>query len=213
MKTDDLVGKKFGRLEVVCRGEDFITKSGSHRLRWRCVCECGNYVDVLPYNLKRSNTKSCGCLNDETRLANSTKHGDRHTRLYSIWCNIKTRCYDSSSKNYKRYGGRGITMCDEWKESYVLFKEWAVNNGFSDDDRTLSIDRIDVNGNYDPSNCRWATPKVQANNRRNTIIIEAHDETHTLSEWADITGEKYHTLFARIYKLGWDPNKAIQTIK
>lgn len=211
MRDEDLTGMTFGRLTVVSVGNDFVSKNGERRMRWRCLCECGNYVDVLPYNLKRSNTKSCGCLNDDVRIEHSTKHGDRHTRLYSIWTGIKTRCFDKNNATYKRYGGRGITMCDEWKNSYTEFRDWAVNNGYSDDGcDSLSIDRIDVNGNYEPNNCRWSTAKVQANNRRNTIKITAHGETHTLSEWSDITGEKYHTLFARIYKLGWDPNVAIK---
>lgn len=190
MKMEDLTGMKFGRLEVISRGEDYFYSNGKHKVRWNCRCECGKCIQVLSNNLKRGNTKSCGCYNDEVRRTRSTTHGDRHTRLYSIWSNIKTRCYDSNSHNYIKYGARGITMCDAWKDSYDEFKKWAIENGYSDD---LSIDRIDVNGNYEPSNCRWSTAKEQANNRRNTIKITIQGEEHTLSEWADITGEKYHT--------------------
>lgn len=99
-------------------------------------------------------------------------------------------------------------MCEEWRESYSLFKIWALSSGY-DEESILSIDRIDVNGDYEPNNCRWSTPKTQANNRRNTVYIEAHNERHTLSEWSDITGVKYHTLFARLFKLNWNPEIAI----
>lgn len=210
VNAEDLTGMVFGRLTVISTGEDFVTNKGIHRMQWKCRCQCGNIVNVLPYNLKRGNTKSCGCLNSETRIKNSTTHGDRHTRLYRIWCGIKIRCYDSNNQDYIKYGARGITMCDEWRESYISFKVWAEAHGYSNDVADISIDRINVNGNYEPSNCRWANAKCQANNRRNTIRITAHGENHTLSEWADITGEKYHTLFARIYKLGWSPERAIK---
>ena len=212
MVAEDLSGMKFGRLTVIQKGECYICKNGIKRTRWLCRCECGNTVNVLAYNLKSGNSKSCGCLNDESRISRSTKHGMRHTRLYSIWTNIKSRCYLESSQNYERYGGRGISMCDEWRNSFESFMEWSVNNGY---DESLAgrgectIDRIDVNKNYSPDNCRWVDATTQANNRRNTIFVTAFGSTKSLAEWSRVTGIKYHTLFARIYKLGWSPEAAL----
>ena len=160
-------------------------------------------------NLKKGNSKSCGCLNMESILDRTVKHGDRHTRLYRIWCNMKGRCYNKNIPGYQRYGGRGISVCDEWLNDYVAFRDWALANGYDD---SLSIDRIDVDGEYSPYNCRWEDARVQANNRTNTVIIDAHGESHTLSDWAKLTGIKYHTLYARIYKLGISAEEAIQII-
>ena len=134
------------------------------------------------------------------------RHGDRHTRLYSIWTNMKTRCCNESATDYDKYGGRGIGICDEWINDYLAFKNWALSNGY---DETLSIDRIDVNGPYSPQNCRWANAKTQANNRTNTIFVTAHNQTHSLSEWSSLSGVRYHTLYARLFKLHMSPQEAI----
>lgn len=127
------------------------------------------------------------------------KHGERNSRLYTIWCRMKQRCFDTKIECYKNYGGRGITICDEWKNNYSAFKEWAINNGYKDD---LTIDRIDVNGNYEPNNCKWATRKEQANNTRTNRNITYNNETHTLAEWSDITGIQRDVIKSRIEK-GW----------
>lgn len=204
----NLSGEKFGRLLVLNQADDYVYPSGKRRTQWLCKCDCGNIVSVEQSNLLRSNSTSCGCYNNELRMLRNIKHGDRHTRLYGIWCGIKLRCYNPKSQSFKNYGARGITMCSEWKESYPSFKTWALSAGYNETDH-LSIDRIDVNGNYEPSNCKWANPVEQANNRRNTIFISSNGESHTLSEWAKISEIKYHTLYARIYKLGWDIDLAL----
>lgn len=210
---EDLTGLVFGRLTVAGRADDYVYPNGKRRSQWACRCECGNIVSVETSNLKRGNSKSCGCLNDELSTERFTTHGGRHERLYSIWTNMKNRCLNERSPSYLDYGGRGITICDEWVDSYENFRAWAYESGY-DESKPISdctIDRIDTDAGYSPGNCRWTDAKMQANNRRNTMFVTAFGSTHSLSEWAEITGIKYHTLFARITKLGWTAGKALST--
>lgn len=118
-------------------------------------------------------------------------------RLYRIWADMKRRCKNSDRPNYKNYGGKGIMVCQEWENSFDSFREWALNNGYSDD---LSIDRIDNNGNYEPSNCHWATAKEQANNKRNNFLISYKGETHTLAQWCEVFGLERNVVAMRIYR-------------
>ena len=139
---------------------------------------------------------------------NHLKHGKRHTSIYDIWRSMRQRCYNHNTINYKYYGAKGITVCDEWRESFEAFYEWAVVNGYQEG---LTIDRIDTNGNYEPNNCRWATQKTQQNNRQNNHLETYRGETHTIAEWSEITGIKVPTIWARLQK-GWSIEETL-TIK
>ena len=165
-KFVDLTGQRFGRLVVLKRAEN-----KGERPMWLCECECGNIKTVRGCDLKNGHTQSCGCLHKEVVTSilesnvNQNSHGKRRTRLYSIWCGVKTRCFNEGRKCFKDYGGRGITVCDEWRNSFEAFYEWAMANGYADN---LTIDRIDVNGDYSPENCRWITLDQQQRNKRTT---------------------------------------------
>lgn len=196
-KTSNLNGMKYGRLTVLYDTEKINEKTGSKYCM--CRCSCGRTIEVMKTSLKSGNTKSCGCLNKE-RLKKQKihyKHGGTHTKLYNLWWKIKQRCYCEYDNSYKNYGGRGITMCDEWLNDYIAFKEWAIKNGYKEG---LSIDRIDNDGNYEPSNCRWATKKEQANNRRTNIKLAYNNETHNLKEWAELLNINDGTLRSRYVK-------------
>lgn len=176
----DLIGQRFGRLTVVSLVE--AKSSASVPTEWICRCDCGNTTKVRGSNLLSGGTKSCGCLQKEIARNALFKHGDKNSRLYTIWCHMRHRCECVWEEGYPNYGGRGISVCSEWRNSYEAFKTWAHQSGYSD---KLTIERIDVNGNYCPANCRWATPKEQNLNKRNTIRIEYKGETKTQTEWAE----------------------------
>lgn len=198
-KLDDLTGKKFGRLTVIKRAERREPHRGAF---WLCKCDCGN-EKVISGNALKTTTKSCGCLNRENAVEKGKskyKHRMTGTRLYNIWSGIKTRCYNSKCKIYKYYGGNGIEMCKEWKDDFISFYDWATKNGYT---KNLSIDRIDVNGNYEPSNCRWATHIEQANNTSKNKRISIGGEEHTLHEWLRIKNINRGTYYRRI-EMGWD---------
>lgn len=204
-KFVDLTGKKFHRLTVIKRLENKIYKNGSQKARWLCKCECGKESIVASESLTGNHIKSCGCLKLETLKKVNTKHGGKHTRLYRTWIGIKTRCYNKNEYSYKDYGGRGIIVCDEWVNDFQAFHDWAIENGYDDN---LTIDRIDVNGNYEPINCRWADKNTQMNNTTRSHYLEYNGETHTIAEWSKIKGLKYSTFFYRI-KRGWSIEKAL----
>lgn len=202
----NLQGQVFGRLTVIT--PHHTTRLGTY---WNCQCDCGNKCVVLTTKLSNGNTISCGCRkseikNDIQKLNKS--HEKSKTRLYKIYYGMKARCYRENYPNYSMYGGRGITICQEWLDDFMNFYNWAMENGYQDN---LSIDRIDVNGNYEPSNCRWATAKEQANNTRSTILLTHNGKTKPASEWSRITGISRNTITRR-KRNGWTDEECL-TIK
>lgn len=171
LSVKDRVGERFGRLVVIERADDYAAPNGNRHVCWKCKCDCGNETAVDACLLATGHTKSCGCLKKEKLTAGNVKHGGRYDRLYKVLANMKNRCYNASSDDYKYYGGRGIKICDEWLNSYEAFKAWAISSGYDENAKhgDCTIDRIDVNGNYEPSNCRWVSMAVQSKNRRNVI--------------------------------------------
>lgn len=204
---ENLIGQKFGRLKVISLNEE----RSNRKSYWVCQCDCGNVKTVRSDSLKNGSIQSCGCLHKEQAIINISKnhkHKESKTRLYTIFQGMKDRCYNSNSKIYINYGGRGITICDDWLENYECFRDWAINNGYSDN---LSIDRIDVNGNYEPSNCRWADNKTQCRNRRSNIIVQYNNKKITLIELSEITGIDYNVLSSR-YERGDRDDRLIRNI-
>lgn len=166
MSLRDLTGQKFGKLTVVCRAEDYISPKGKHHVKWHCICDCGKSTVISSLQLTSGKTRSCGCLK-----VGNVVHGGCHDRLYKVYCNMKDRCNNANGGNYRYYGGRGIRICQEWLDDYMSFKRWAYENGYDDKAEfgKCTLDRIDVDGDYCPDNCRWVDMKVQSNNRRNVI--------------------------------------------
>lgn len=172
--------------------------------KWLCRCDCGQYFSIQI----SSGQKMCAKCSRENVGNKMTKHGESNknkTRLYNIWLGIRSRCNNPRDNEYKYYGGRGINVCKEW-DDYTLFKEWAMQNGY---ENNLSIDRINVNNDYEPCNCRWVTPLTQGNNRRNNILLTYNGTTHTIAEWSRITGIKYGTLKRRVMTYGWSAEEAL----
>lgn len=193
-KLPDLTGMKFSRLTAIKQ-----VKKGK-RLAYHCICDCGNTINVTSNKLYSGHTKSCGCYNLESLKNRSTTHGKSKTRLYHIWGKMKTRCRNPKTPTYKWYGGKGVSVCDEWQE-FQPFYDWSIANGYTE---KLTIDRINVNGNYEPSNCRWVDMKTQMNNQTSNVLVTYNDKTQTLSQWAnelDINAKTLYTRFERCWSI------------
>lgn len=212
-QRENMCGKRFGRLVVL----EKLQERNKHRsVLWLCKCDCGNTIKAPTSSLTTGNTTSCGCLRKENSINACTKHGftsnGKLEKLYLVWRHMKHRCTSPNDKSYKNYGGRGITVCDEWYNSYLAFREWAYENGYSENYNRLecTIDRIDNNKGYCPENCRWTDSVTQANNKSNNYYITFNNETHTASEWGKIVGIKGYNITRRI-KAGWSIEEALMT--
>jgi len=189
-KAINIFGQRFGRLSVLDRGENKGKQYG-----WICICDCGKTVNVNGNSLRSGRTKSCGCLRAESLSQLAKKHGLVNSPEYGVWQAMKKRCYDAKNSDYARYGGRGITVCDRWINSFENFISDMGKrpNGYS-------IDRINVDGNYEPSNCKWASSVEQANNKSNNAKYTYGAETHTIAEWAKIGSIPQTLLRTRLVK-------------
>jgi hypothetical protein len=200
----DLTGQQFERLTVISRAEN--TTTG--KAQWYCECECDKKIVVVRgEHLRSGHTTSCGCIQKENAAKAQTVHSKSRSRIYRIWASLKKRIQNENNKNYKDYGGRGITICEEWESNFQAFNEWAISNGYTDN---LTIDRIDNDKGYSPDNCRWITRKKQCNNKRNNSYITFRGSTKTLSEWAEEYGIQSSTILMRLRR-GWSIEKALTT--
>ena len=190
----NLIGQRFGRLTVI---EECGRKRGG--VLWLCKCDCGNETKVMSATLINGKTTSCGCYNRDV----ITKHNKSRSKLYHTYQCMVDRCTNPNSKEWERYGGRGITVCDEWLNDKSEFFDWALTHGYEEAERgRFTLDRIDNDGNYSPENCRWVDMKKQARNRRNNAVLEYKGEKHCLSEWAELLHENYSKLHSR-YRRKW----------
>lgn len=189
----DLTGERIGRLTVIERAKSITQKNGKLVTRWLCKCDCGNIKIIRADTLGRG-TKSCGCLKHELDKKQHTNDPVKFKRLYRIWCCMKQRCYNKNLKAYKDYGGRGIQVCDEWINNYRKFESWSLKNGYDD---TLTIDRINNNGNYEPSNCRWVTREMQSKNKRNNVYVTYKGNKILLKDYAKKNNLNYKCLHSK----------------
>jgi hypothetical protein len=200
MHPQDLTGQRFGRLVAIRR-----VPRPRHHTFWWCQCDCGGHAIAEASNLRKGCSTSCGCrITERARVLNRT-HGRSGTREHRIWKNCKTRCYNTNNANYPAWGGRGITMCDEWRHDLARF---FADMGPCPAGHTL--ERIDNNGRYEPSNCRWASMREQSNNRRDNHRLTWDGQTHTIREWERLRGFKRSAVRARIHR-GWSVERALTT--
>jgi len=206
---NDLTGRIFGRLTVLRRNPE---NDKCNKSMWVCYCECNPEKEVIKRggDLIKGDVQSCGCLRKEISKEHLktllTTHNETNTHLFSVWTGMKKRCYYENGKDFEHYGERGIIICNQWLNSYIVFRDWSIDNGY---DENLTIDRIDVNGDYEPSNCRWTTTKVQNNNKTNNLYIMIDGKTKTLSEWCSELNLIRGTIYQRIHKYKWDVSKAL----
>lgn len=195
-----VIGKKYNKL--TCIGKDESKDSRYYLFQ----CECGNTKSIIAYNVVSGRTGSCGCVN--RAHPPHTKHGGRGTRLYNIWKSMRERCNNPNTNRHQAYHDKGVRVCNEW-DDFSKFREWSLENGYAN---TLSIDRINTSGDYEPSNCRWVTMKEQQNNRTTNVHITINDVTKTLTQWSEATGIKAATLWNR-YKRGDIGDRLIRPIE
>lgn len=203
-RAKDITGQRFGRL--VALGP--VGHTPGRNAIWLCQCDCGNTTTVNNVALRAKQSQSCGCLSRQVRSAMHTTHGLRYDPIYSIWRGIYRRCFNPTHKSYAGYGGRGITICDEWRDDVQVFYDY-VSRLPHYGEKGYSIDRIDNNGNYEPGNVRWATLSEQGRNRRTSLMLTYKGKTQSIGDWADELQISYGALKQRIYA-GWDIERAFR---
>lgn len=199
INPSDYIGKKFNKLTVV----EYVDVRGSHRL-FKVVCDCGNERVIRLDHMKKGETKSCGCYG----LQKNIIHGLKGNKIYNLWKGIKRRCYNKNEKSFKNYGGRGIKICEEWKDDPMAFFNWA--NGRHKEG--LQLDRKDNNMDYSPENCRFVTSKMNTRNTRRNLVIEYNGEKKCLSEWCELIKFNYKKVQLRIQRLKWPIEKSFNTL-
>lgn len=199
-KYEDIKGRKFGKLTAV----EFIkeTKDGFF---WAFKCDCGNTFNLYDTMIKIGIVKDCGCSDIRKDRKWNMKNRDGSNPLYKKWISMKDRCLNENCTIYQRYGGAGITICDEWVNDFDRFRKWAIKNGW---ENGKTIDRINNKKGYSPQNCRWATKKQQERNKTSNVYVEYNGEKKLLIEWCEIFGLKYFKTYRRIKIFGWDAEKA-----
>lgn len=196
-KIKDITGQRFGRLVVTGYAE---------KGHYNCICDCGNIRKVLRQNLVSGKQVSCGCYAKDRTKERMSKHGMTKTPLYNVWNSMKNRCNNQNVKCYASYGGRGLTVCDEWQNDFQAFYDWAINNGWK---QGLQIDRISNDDGYNPKNCRIVTQIENENNRRDNRIIEYKGKKYTVTQLANECGFSRHLLYDRIFMRGWSVDEAV----
>lgn len=210
MAIKDLSGQRFGRLVVV---RDSGRRTKHRNVIFECLCDCGNATLVSGGSLTSGKVKSCGCYRVDVAKEfrhDPTTHGHSDERLYTVWTSMKQRCYCPSAVRFEHYGARGIVVCDEWLNDYESFRKWALDSGYDETKPKgeCTLDRIDVNGNYEPLNCRFVSSQEQNLNKTNNIQITYNGLTQTASEWAAILGISASTIRSRFHA-GWTPNEIL----
>jgi hypothetical protein len=200
----DITGQRFGKL-VVLKVDHLDLRRRSWW--WHCKCDCGSTCIIDGHSLRSGNTQSCGCLRLERLSEKLFVHGKSKDPLYDVWIALKARCLDSNNTNFVHYGGRGITVCDDWLE-FVPFQDWALDSGYK---KGLSIDRIDNNKGYYPENCRWVSHKVNNRNKRNNHLVTYKGETKIVTVWAESLNMPPSVLMHRLNQYKWSVEKAIET--
>ena len=203
-KYIDLTGRQFGDWKVVRYAGT--TKNG--QAKWMCECKCGTKRAVIGSNLRNRSSRNCGCIRAEKLKNKEETHKMSKSRLYNIWKEILQRTTNEKNKNYRYYGGRGIGICNEWRENFETFAKWSNENGYSPN---MTIERRDNSKGYQPDNCYWATMKEQSRNKRSNHWLTYRGKTKTITDWAEDIGMKKTTLTNRINRLGWSTEKALET--
>lgn len=207
-RVRDLTGQRFGKLVA----RSIVGQDKHKNVIWLCDCDCGRTHEVVSRALVSGSVRSCGCMgHGEFRNKRKEKHGCSKERLYRVWGCMLNRCYDPNRNEYPSYGGRGIEVCDEWRNSYMEFRSWAYSNGY---DPTLpgnecTLDRIDVDGNYEPSNCRWIPMSKQCLNKQDTVWITYRGKRITIPEAEKINGIAQSTIRSRLGR-NWSVEDAVE---